>query len=94
MKFINIPVFIVSLAIGIFLVYITNPGPDIIYVYPNPDNIDQIQYKDKSGACFGFTQSEVKCPTNRKDIREYPIQEGKKADIHTSSSSHSPFTAI
>ena len=90
MKFINIPVFIVSLAIGIFLVYITNPGPDIIYVYPNPDNIDKIQYKDKSGSCFGFTQSEVKCPSNHRDIRKYPIQEGKKVETH----SQSPFTAI
>ena len=78
MKFINIPVFIVSLAIGIFLVYITNPGPDIIYVYPNPDNIDKIQYKDKSGSCFGFTSQQVQCPSDERQIRKYPVQEGKK----------------
>ena len=54
MKFINIPAFIISLAIGIFLVYVSNPRPSVIYVYPTPDNLDQMQYKDQSGTCFGF----------------------------------------
>ena len=35
MKMINVPLFIISLAFGLFLVYITSPRPDIIYVYPN-----------------------------------------------------------
>ena len=78
MKFINIPVFIVSLSIGLFLVYIGNPRPDIIYVYPNPDNMHKMQYKDKSGACFGFTAEKIKCPSRLSLIREYPIQEGNK----------------
>jgi len=77
MKFINIPVFIVSLAIGIFLVYIGSPRPDIIYVYPNPSNLHKMQYKDKSGSCFGFDSQQVTCPTQKDLIREYPIQEGK-----------------
>ena len=41
MKFISIPVFIVSLAIGIFVVYISQPPTQIIYVYPNPENEDR-----------------------------------------------------
>ena len=77
MKFINIPVFIISLALGIFLVYIGNPRPSIIYVYPNPDNVNQIQYKDKSDTCFGFTYKQVSCPSEKKLVREYPIQEGR-----------------
>ena len=44
MKFISVPVFIISLTIGLFLAYITAPNPGVIYVYPNPDNIDKIQY--------------------------------------------------
>ena len=32
MKFISIPVFIVSLAIGIFVVYISQPPTQVIYV--------------------------------------------------------------
>ena len=71
MKFINIPVFIISLAIGIFLVYVGNPRPSVIYVYPTPDNLDQMQYKDRSGTCFGFESHEVTCPTDKQQIREY-----------------------
>jgi len=78
MKFLNIPAFIISLAVGIFLVYIGNPRPDIIYVYPNPDNLHKMQYKDKSGACFGFEAEQVSCPTRDDLIREYPVQEGNK----------------
>ena len=78
MKFINVPVFIISLAIGIFLVYIGSPRPDIIYVYPNPDNEHTMQYKDKSGACFGFESEQVDCPNNQHLIRNYPVQEGNK----------------
>jgi hypothetical protein len=77
MKFINIPVFIISLTLGIFFVYISNPRPNVIYVYPNPDNLNDIQYKDRTESCFGFSSKEVACPSNQKDIRTYPIQEGK-----------------
>ncbi len=77
MKFLNIPVFIISLAVGIFLVYIGAPRPDIIYVYPNPDNLHKIQYKDKGGSCFGFDSKQVTCPSKKNLIREYPVQEGK-----------------
>jgi len=74
MKFISVPVFIVSLAIGIFLVYISNPKPDIIYVYPKPDNLDKLQYKDKSGTCFRFQAEEVACPKDKSKITGYPVQ--------------------
>jgi hypothetical protein len=33
--------------------------------------------KDRTGACFGFESKNVECPSNEKDIRKYPIQEGK-----------------
>ena len=37
-----------------------------------------MQYKDKSGACFGFDAEQVTCPTRDDLIRKYPIQEGHK----------------
>ncbi len=75
MKFINVPVFIISLAIGLFITYAIAPKPDIIYVYPTPDNMDKIQYKDKSGTCFGFKHREVACPQDKSAIKQYPLQE-------------------
>lgn len=75
MKFINVPVFIISLGIGLFVTYALAPKPDIIYVYPTPDNIDKIQYKDKGDTCFGFTYKEVSCPQDGAAIKQYSLQE-------------------
>jgi hypothetical protein len=77
MKFINVPAFIISFAIGIFLAYISVPTPEIVYVYPNPDNKNKIQYEDNSGTCYEFQENEVKCPSDTSKIRNYPIQNMK-----------------
>ena len=73
-KFINVPVFICSLAIGIFFVYIVSPDNRIIYVYPTPDNIDILQYRDKTISCFELKQSEVSCPKDETLISKIPVQ--------------------
>lgn len=82
MKFINIPLFIVSLCIGLFISYITTPSPHMVFVYPTPENLDKIQYKDESGTCFGFTSHHVKCPSDKRKIRQYPIQTIRKDNTH------------
>lgn len=71
---ISLPIFIISLAIGIFLVYITNPPQDVIYVYPTPENVEKIQYKDKLNNCFQYKANEVQCPSNMDDIEPYKMQ--------------------
>ncbi len=71
---INLPIFIISLAIGIFVTYITIPNTQKIIVYPNPDNIDRLLYKDKADNCFKFSSKEVTCPTDKDKIRSYDIQ--------------------
>jgi hypothetical protein len=73
-KFINIPVFLISLAIGIFVVYTTLGDSRKIYVYPTPENVDLIQYRDKTGTCFGFEQKEVECPADESKIAKIPAQ--------------------
>ena len=47
LKFFDAKAFIISLAIGIFFVYISSPEPQTLIIYPTPDNIDKILYKDK-----------------------------------------------
>jgi hypothetical protein len=74
LKYIRIPIFIVSLAIGILFVYLTNPDKRKIFVYPSPDNVNNIQYKDSTGACFEFKETKIKCPENEKDISKVPAQ--------------------
>jgi hypothetical protein len=73
-KYINIPLFLISLAFGIFAVYITMPDMRKIYVYPTPDNIDILQYRDKTDSCFHYKQKEVSCPKDESKISKIPVQ--------------------
>ena len=74
MKYIAPLYFIVSLAIGLFFVYITAAPPNVIIVYPTPHNYDQYQYEDNANNCFTIKQSEIPCPENEKDMFVVPIQ--------------------
>jgi hypothetical protein len=74
LRFIRIPVFIVSLAIGLLFVYIFNPDKRKIFVYPSPENVNNIQYKDSTGACFEFKQTKLKCPEKESEISKVPAQ--------------------
>jgi len=74
MKYINVPVFIVSLAFGLFAVYINSDDIRKIYVYPTPENVDLMQYRDKTGTCFNYKQTKMTCPQNEADIAKVPAQ--------------------
>ena len=74
LKYINIPVFIVSLALGIMAVYITAPPTRQILVYPTHENSGLIQYRDKTKTCFSVEEQAVKCPANPYKISKIPIQ--------------------
>ena len=73
-KYINFPVFLLSLAIGILFVYLFQPELNVIYVYPTPDNENKILYKDKTDNCFKFNAKEVDCPNDKNKIKNIPIQ--------------------
>jgi len=75
LKFFDGRAFIISLAIGIFFVYISSPEAKVIYIYPNPDNINNILYKDKTDTCYKFISKQVQCPSRESEIMKYPIQE-------------------
>lgn len=73
-KYINFKVFLVSLVVGLFSVYMTAPDMRKIYVYPTPENVDIVQYKDKTDTCFSLKQTEVKCPMDTSKITMIPMQ--------------------
>jgi hypothetical protein len=73
-KFVSIPIFLASLAIGLFFVYVYVPDSRSVYVYPTPSNINNMQYKDMTGSCYHYEQEEVGCPPSPADISVVPPQ--------------------
>jgi len=73
-KYINASVFLASLVFGLFAVYMTMPDTRKIYVYPTPENVSILQYRDKTNTCFSFKQNEVTCPKNESEIAKIPVQ--------------------
>jgi hypothetical protein len=74
-KYVNIYVFLISFAVGMFVVYTTlNDEQRKIYVYPTPENVDLILYRDKANTCFGFKEKEVQCPTDESKITKTVAQ--------------------
>lgn len=68
--------FMVAFCIGLFFTYSLTSAPEVIYIYPNPHNIQDTIYKDDSDKCFKYTSEKVKCTanaleTNQSDNLEY-----------------------
>lgn len=64
--------FFISLFIGMFLVYISTPAPDIIIKYPLPDEVNDIVYKDDGEMCYKYDVTEVDCDQN--EVNEFEVQ--------------------
>lgn len=71
MILINFRVFIISFLLGLLCVYISNPEPKEITVYPTADNSHLFQFRDKVDNCFHMKQNIVKCSN---DVEEIPLQ--------------------
>ena len=71
---INIPIFFVAFAFGLFMCYLSLPIPKIIIKYPSPDTEDTI-YTDDSEACYKYCSEEIDCPKDKKKIKDIPIQQ-------------------
>jgi hypothetical protein len=74
LNYISIPVFIASFIIGLLFVYFLGPEKKVIYIYPSPENVDKVLFKDKAQNCFNFQEENVECPSDESLISKIPIQ--------------------
>jgi hypothetical protein len=74
LNYISIPVFLISFAIGLFFVYILGPEMKTVFIYPTPENVDKVLFKDKADNCFSFKQEIIECPKDESLISKVPMQ--------------------
>ena len=65
LEFIDPLLFIISFCIGIFIVYITNPRPNIIIQYPKYDSLNETTYKKNNHTCFRYKSIDTTCSLNK-----------------------------
>lgn len=75
LEYISIPAFLFGLFIGILFIYILGPNSKEIYVYPSPENVGKLLYKDKADNCFILREDKITCPKNKSEISIIPSQE-------------------
>jgi hypothetical protein len=61
-------IFLASFAVGMVLVYFSPMEYKTVFVYPTPNNVDDLQYKDSAGQCFRFSSKEVDCTGSANKI--------------------------
>ncbi len=61
---IDLMIFAISLFIGLFLVYITAPKPNIIFKYPTLNNINDTVYIDENNKCYKYVPKLTSCSKN------------------------------
>jgi hypothetical protein len=73
-RYIDFSAFLISFAVGMFFVYTTFDDRRKIVVYPTPENVEHVLYRDQTNQCFAFHQKEVTCPSNSAQISKIPVQ--------------------
>jgi len=60
-KYIDFNVFMISLCLGLFFVYVITPEPVVVYKYPTDESIKGIVYQYKNGKCVEYEKEYVDC---------------------------------
>jgi hypothetical protein len=73
-EYIHPTYFFVSFCIGLLMIYVFTPMPDVIIKYPTPDKADKTIFKDDVDNCYHFMAKEIQCPTKKSEILKIPIE--------------------
>ena len=67
--------FFASLAIGLFLVYMFHPTPEVVVKFPSPYNAGKVTYHDNHDSCYQYKANMVECPADRSRVKSQPLFE-------------------
>jgi hypothetical protein len=73
-NYISLPIFLISFAVGLVFIYLIGPEIKTVYIYPSPENVDKVLFKDKADNCFYFEPESVQCPKDQNLISKIPMQ--------------------
>ena len=58
-----------SFCIGLFFTYSLTSAPEVLYIYPNPHNLQDTIYKADSDKCFKYTSQKVECSEDAIEVK-------------------------
>jgi hypothetical protein len=76
---IKLHTFIISFGLGMLYVYLVQPKKEVVYRFPNPNNLNKLVYTDKNENCYKYNVQEKNCSELEKDnIKSQPVIEDFK----------------
>lgn len=67
LQYFDFKYFLISFAIGLLYIYITDEYKKVIILYPHPHNLNKYTYKDKADNCFKYNLKKTKCPSKQEN---------------------------
>lgn len=74
LDYIDPMVFLIALCVGLLYTYVTTPYPHVVIKYPTPFNAGKITYIDNNRVCYKYRMSQVECPVDKKNIKNYQFK--------------------
>lgn len=72
-KYIHPIAFFLSFGLGMLIVYLYAPKPEIIVKFPSPFNSGKIKYRDKHDNCYYIRSEDTACPADKSLIKPQPL---------------------
>ena len=71
-QIIHVTAFVVSFALGVFLVYTLEPTKQQVWIYASPKNASNLQYKTPDQRCFQPKIESSDCTMTAQSVDEPP----------------------
>lgn len=79
---ISLHYFIISFALGILVVYLLAPAPDVVVRFPTPYNAGKVTYEDRAGTCYQYSATKVECDNKTEGaVLPQPIVEDFNREV-------------